>query len=419
MQIALPGRWSAHYLWTRWAKSAVPADESTELKVLVLAPNSWAGQWVNRQQLFSRLGVHLHVLYSTGGWFTWDRSDPAWQQARWSGRFMRHDNVWVDESPRVLLRAPRLGVFDDLMLRLQISRWRRFLRSLGNGPVVAYIFHPMFLPYVKGLRADLLVYHAYDLYQHTPGWTEELERAERELLRQAGLVVAASEQIARVLRTKVNREVRVLPNGADVDAFTRAASLACPPTDLACIPHPRLGWVGSLHPQVDYGLVAELARRRNDWHFVLVGNIVATADARAEAEMAACRELANVHFLGAKPVDAIANYLIYMDVNLMFYRLAEESWIMSGYPLKLHEYLAAGQPVVSVDLPSVRPFSHVVQIANGPDEWQEAIEMALSQGGRGSRHDRVAVAGENSWSNRVTTLRAWLTSLISATKSEN
>ena len=133
--------------------------------------------------------------------------------------------------------------------------------------------------------------------------------------------------------------------------------------------------------------------------------------------MAACRELANVHFLGAKPVDAIANYLIYMDVNLMFYRLAEASWIMSGYPLKLHEYLAAGRPVVSADVPSVRPFSHVVQIANGPDEWQLAIEVALSQGGRGSRQDRMAVAADNSWSKRVTILRDWLASLTSATKS--
>ena len=382
-------------------------------RLLVLAPNPWVGQWVNRQQLFSRLGRQYAVLYSTGGWFTWDLRDTDWQQSTWAGRCTRVDNVWVDESPRCLLRSPRFGIWDSLMLQLQVRRWRRLLRGMGSGPLIAHVFHPSFLPYVKWLGADRLVYHAYDLYHHTPGWTAELEAAERVLLELADLVIASSDPIALALRAKVEREVRVLPNGADIDAFTRAAALGQPPADLACIPHPRLGWVGSLHPQVDYGLVAQLAARRADWHFVLVGNIVPVADVRAEAEIAACRTLSNVHFLGAKPVGEVANYLVHMDANLMFYRVDERSWINAGYPLKLHEYLAAGHPVVSADLPTVRPFSHVVQIAKGADGWAQAIQDALTEGGCGSSQGRMLVAAENSWDKRVETLRDWLVTLKS------
>lgn len=297
-----------------------------------------------------------------------------------------------------------------MIFRLQIRRWKKFLRGYGNGPLVAYIYHPMFFPYVKWIGADYLVYHAYDLYRDAPGWDAALDHAEQELLKMADLVIASSDQIADALREKVQREIMVLPNGADVAAFD-CNDLAIAPADLSAISHPRLGWGGSLHPQVDYQLIFELARRRPAWHFVLVGQVIAHADARAEAELARCKSLPNVHFLGGKKIDEIPRYLSHMDANLMIYRLSDRSWINSCYPLKLHEYLAAGLPVVSADVPSVRPFSNVVRIAEGIDDWQRAITEALEDGGHGTRDERRAVAAENSWDRRAAMLDAWLAKL--------
>lgn len=381
--------------------------------LLVLAPNSWLGQWVNRQQLFSRIGITHTVLYSTGGWFTWDRNTPSWKQATWAGEFTPCDNVLVDQSPRYLMRIPRLPLLDALIEQLQVCRWKRRLRKSGKDKLVAYVYHPKFLPYVKLINADYVVYHAYDLYQHTPGWDSTLEAAERVLLKMADLVIASSDQIAAALRGKVAREIRVLPNGADVVAFNRAIDeSAIAPDDMQAIPHPRLGWVGSLHPQVDYGLIAELARRRPDWNFVLVGQVVPHADARADAERAECEILPNVYFLGSKEISEIPQYLVHMDVNLMIYRLSDTSWIKSGYPLKLHEYLAVGHPVVSADVPSVRPFAGVVHVAAGADDWQHAIQKALDDGGQGTPEQRKGVAAENSWDRRADSLNKWLTDLV-------
>ena len=47
----------------------------------------------------------------------------------------------------------------------------------------------------------------------------------------------------------------------------------------------------------------------------------------------------------------------------MCYRLSDDLWVEGIYPLKLHEYLAAGRPIVSADVPSIRPFADVVAIA--------------------------------------------------------
>src|SRR5450759_4284903 len=73
--------------------------------ILALAPQVWNEQWVNRQQLLSRIGRHHDVLYSTGGWFVWDRAADAWRTAAICGRIDAADNVWIDESPRYLMRC--------------------------------------------------------------------------------------------------------------------------------------------------------------------------------------------------------------------------------------------------------------------------------------------------------------------------
>lgn len=385
----------------------------TQCAVLVLAPHSWHGQWVNRQQLFSRVGVSHPVLYSDGGWFTWERHTPEWKRAAWLGSFARHNNVWVDESPRILMRAPRLRALDEAVLEAQVNRWRRFLRAHGTKPLVAYVYHPTFRAYVGKIRADYLVYHAFDMYDHMPGWTADMERDERTLLGIADLVITSSERTAQSLRAKVAREIRVLPNAANVAAFDRALATAAPvPDDLSAIPSPRLGYVGTVNPKIDFPLIAELARRRPTCNFVFVGQ-VSTPGAVADAERAKCAALQNVHFLGAKRRDEVPSYAINMDVNLICYRLSDQSWEKWGYPNKLHEYLAAGRPVVSSDMPSIRPFAEVVHIASGVEGWQQAIEQALLDGGRGTPERRRAIAAANSWDDRVQTLERWLGEMTS------
>lgn len=381
------------------------------MRIIGLAPNIWHGQWVNRQHLLSRLGLRHKVLYSTGAWSIWDRTSPLWRGASPVGRFQQADNVTIEEAPKYLLRWPRLPSFDQLVVHTHARRLRRFARD-DQSPLLALMFHPSFFQYGCHLQADFLAYHAYDLFEATPGWDAPMEALELALLNKADLVTTASESIAARLRQKVAREIRVLPNGVDLGAFDAAKDVSAQvPEDLARIARPRLGYIGSLHPQVDYRLVAALAEARPSWNFVFVGPKVETRDARAEHELSLCRRHANVHFLGEKHRSEVPAYILNMDVNLMLYRLSDETWIKAIYPLKLHEYLAAGKPVVSADVPAVRDFTAVVRIAAGEADWLLAIEDALESGGRGTESQRRAVAASNTWEARVAHLDEWFTAL--------
>jgi glycosyltransferase involved in cell wall biosynthesis len=69
------------------------------------------------------------------------------------------------------------------------------------------------------------------------------------------------------------------------------------------------------------------------------------------------------------------------------------------YPLKMHEYLASGQPVVSAPICSVEEFAHVLGIANSPENWSKAIEHALSgrENSPARRAARQKVARQHDW----------------------
>jgi glycosyltransferase involved in cell wall biosynthesis len=78
-----------------------------------------------------------------------------------------------------------------------------------------------------------------------------------------------------------------------------------------------------------------------------------------------------------------------------------DGWAYYGYPLKLHEYLAGGKPVVGSDLPSIREFSGVISIVRSPEEWRRAIESALGENSSAQITKRAQIARENTWDERV------------------
>lgn len=386
-----------------------PAIDATPLNVVAFAPNAWDGQWVNRQQLLSRLGERHHIIYTRGAWSLWDRMDPAFSGAPWLGTFEFRDQVWIDRPGRAVLRWPKLRPWDRFGIRLHV---RRIRMQLTDAPTIAYVCHPAFWDYVLALRPDHVVYHCYDSYERQPGWTSELARAERELLVEADLVFSPTTLLSDLLMARAPCHSRTLPNGADVAAIFRAEHQHTPiPSDISDIPSPRIGYVGSIHPQLDFDLLLALALRRPDWHFVLIGPKQNPDVLNALASWQACQARSNIHVLGERHRRTIPGYLLHMDVNIMFYRVAPDSWTHFGYPLKLHEYLGAGAPVVTVDLPMMREFASLVSIASGVDRWEAAVANAINEDRPDLRVARRTTAAQNSWEARASVLNQWLAEL--------
>jgi glycosyltransferase involved in cell wall biosynthesis len=108
---------------------------------------------------------------------------------------------------------------------------------------------------------------------------------------------------------------------------------------------------------------------------------------------------ANVHLLGMKGRGALPGYLKAFDVCLIPYLIND--FTRSIYPLKLHEYMASGKPIVTTRIPACEEYRDVMRIAETPEEFLAHVMAALREDDAEMRRRRMQIAQENSWERRV------------------
>jgi len=194
----------------------------------------------------------------------------------------------------------------------------------------------------------------------------------------------------------LNPQTTFVPNGVDYCAYVTSYD---EPADLQPIPHPRIGYVGIIKKQLDMALLITLARRHRQWSFVLVGPLGNLGeDAPLIEEFSS---LSNVYFLGSKPVGVLPAYTQHLDVCILCYKI--NGYTKFIYPLKLHEYLASGRPVVGVPIPSLQKFASLVKLAQTTDEWSQALNESLAPAAYSESQveARRRVARQHDWNRLV------------------
>jgi glycosyltransferase involved in cell wall biosynthesis len=172
-------------------------------------------------------------------------------------------------------------------------------------------------------------------------------------------------------KAKFARHAVLLPNGVDLDAFSKRSKV---PSELRAVPRPIVGYSGVIKRQLDLQLMLALAQRNREWSFVFVGpkgNIEGVEEVINKLE-----ELKNVHFLGHRDSADLPAYVRQFDVGILCYVRDEYTRFIS--PLKLNEYLAAGIPVVGTRIPPLLARSDCLQLADTVEEWESAIARAVN-----------------------------------------
>src|SRR5262249_17399071 len=187
-----------------------------------------------------------------------------------------------------------------------------------------------------------------------------------------------------------------IPEGVDYQAYSK---LVPEPVDIASIPRPRIGYTGMLKKQLDWSLLLSLALRHSSWSFVFVGPRSPHPEIRDTLEQLSRRS--NVHFLGGKSVHELTAYPQHFDVCIMPYRTNDYTKYI--YPLKLHEYLASGRPVVGSPIRSLQDFAFIIALARTIEEWSQALSDSLTPDASGSVQieARRSVARQYDWERLV------------------
>lgn len=314
---------------------------------------------------------------------------------------LRHlkDHLYVYHFPRYLPNFYRPAGIVRSIEAMRLRGLRRALASIGADRPILYLLHPKFrAPYVGALNEKLVIYHVLDEYSGYLGADPDRIRSEEEkLLSIADLVLCASQALA-VSRRAGARTAHFVPNGVEFDLFSSAARRALPvPEDLAVIPSPRAGYLGRICDKLDFGLLRDVAQALPDVRFCFIGPVLVMARQNREF-FEQWANLPNVHLLGAKAMADLPAYVAGFDAGILPYVIDEAS--RQRYPLKLHEYLAAGIPIVSAPLDCSAGFEGLVRIAETPDDWVTALTIAIGDRDPEQGARRVALASRHDW-NRV------------------
>ncbi|TAL10714.1 MAG: glycosyltransferase family 1 protein [Nitrospirae bacterium] len=310
--------------------------------------------------------------------------------------------------PFILPWAHRIPYLEGVNQRLVVAQVRRRMKQLGFSRPILWFFSPLQAWILAYLGAARVCFHITDDYAAMPGVNSQgirhqLEEASAHLLQTADYIFVTSPHLAKKLGLAGSR-VHVVPNVADVDHFAAARDPdTVIPADIAKIRRPIAGFIGAVdNYKIDFEMLGACALATPDVSYVLIGP-VGWGDPGTTLDSL---DLPNVHVLGLRSYETMPRYLKAFDVGLIPYR--KTAYTESCSPLKLYEYLAAGKPVVSTDLPGVRAAAGFVTRAERAADFAAAIRHHVHDDPR-LADQRAAFAAKHSWPQRVSEIEAILT----------
>ncbi len=383
------GRFAAYHVRRRWSRllkrgrsddfNAAPvAGRSTPERVRPRSP-----QHADKGTIVYLPGVPWHAVHGTDHHLAlelaqhhpvlWvDTPQSVW--ARWRRGITTPPVEEVAPGiTRLVVRTPpgvtRPGV-RELGIALVGRAARRRLQETGSVPL-AWITSTT-EPVLAAIRPDGAprIYLATDDFvAGAPLWgmsTRYLHRAREANLHHSDEVLAVTADLAAALRRDATLPL-VFPNGCDVHRYDAIAETV-PAVGVRLTP-PIAGVIGQFNERTDLGMLEAVQQRGVS--LLLVGpRYFATPEAATRFEALAQRP--GVQWVDRVPAEEVGGHLRHLSVGLTPY--ADSMFNRRSFPLKTLDYLAAGLPVVTTDVPPRTGFDpRFVVAASTPDGFAEEV----------------------------------------------
>ena len=291
-------------------------------------------------------------------------------------------------TPRLF---PEVGTLGPWINRSVLVRRlaRRLLRRVDRRPLILLNYLPTraSLALQRALEPDLKVYDCAWDWSNDP-YSRGLEEVERDLVREADLVLTDSPRNTERMRLLHSRVVRIL-HGVDYGLFAGTDREDAIAAETTC------AYFGDLGENIDIDLLARVSQR---YPLHLIGPVRVPLRGFS----------ARTRVWGGVPHERVPERLRAARVLLLPYRNAPHT--RAVFPAKIMECLATGKPTVAIGLESLAELAELLYLCSTPEEFLLAIERAANEDPSGSE-GRRRFAKENSWSRRIDEIDALLEGL--------
>ena len=308
------------------------------------------------------------------------------------------EQISVDGSAAFRVRPHRLRRHESTDPRAVARSYKSYGELLGKalarsrGEAVArpasaalVTYDPFAAAYVDAAWIDKVVYFGQDDWATgeavSPWWDAYLDAYARIDERGAAIFVVSKE-----LADRMSSRATVVPNGVNPEIWRPHHPW---PARIDELPRPRAIYSGTINDRLETSLVERTAEA--------VGSLIMIGHFGDQSVVRWLRSIENVYVFGTVGQIELAATVQACDLGVIPHR--DQAGIRAMSPLKLYEYLAAGLPVLTVDMPPVGVDDDRVRLC-GPQDWARGMSEALAMG-RAPEDERLRFIAGAAWSKRM------------------
>ncbi|MNK87957.1 putative teichuronic acid biosynthesis glycosyltransferase TuaH [compost metagenome] len=319
--------------------------------------------------------VSVNLIDDPRGGFNIEQLDSA-------GRLFQV-NLYAKGAPVIYNNPPGVDIADQLKASTgQVLNWA------NSRQLVSVVQHPFWYETAAALPDSEVVYDCMDHHEGFGNVSEEVLSIERALMRNADITVTTSTWLDEIVSKYTSSRILIRNAGEFAHFANKPANVYVNPNGRQII-----GYYGAIAEWFDLELLAALAEAFPDCTVLMIGADTVGAAARLA-------QYENVVFTGEVAYSELPKYLHAFDVCLLPFQVIPLT--LATNPVKVYEYLSAGKPVVSVDLPEIKQFENLVQAAATQEDFISAVRSTLAAPSSAIEIEKRQVFARNqTWGHRA------------------
>ena len=318
----------------------------------------WNFVYQRPQHLMSRFAKQTRVFFIEEPWFDAEHTS--------------HLQLEHKENLTIIIPHIQQGLSNEECTFQQVNLLRDLFEQENITNYYFWYYTPMALAVGNYFSPKMIIYDCMDelsLFKFAP---IELKDREKELFNKADLVFTGGHNLFQAKKNS-HHNIHPFPSSIDKEHFIQARNITTDEEDQVNIPHPRFGYYGVIDERFDIELIMEVAKRKPEWHFVIIGPIV-------KIDPETLPKLNNIHYTGPRNYEVLPKYLAGWDIAIIPFLCNDSTKYIS--PTKTPEYLAGGKAVIStsiIDVVTPYGVNNLVHIADTADEFIAAAEFELNR----------------------------------------